>query len=63
MQSQVRIIKPVDRTEKPAMIAHDERQFWVEMRHSLLMQLASIERKLGIPHRRCTGCGGDVDKR
>lgn len=63
MQPAPRIIKQVDKTTQLAMIAHDERQFWVEMRHSLLMQLASIERKLGIPHRRCTSCGGDVDKR
>lgn len=36
-----------------------ERDFWMQMRHSLLMQLAAIEKFLGVP-RRCKNCGCDL---
>jgi hypothetical protein len=37
----------------------DDRDFWMTMRHALLMQLAIIEKKLGID-RRCKHCGGNL---
>jgi hypothetical protein len=57
MQSAIQIVKQVDRVEKPAIIATvADREFWIEQRHALLMQLASIERKLGIVYQRCGHC-------
>lgn len=56
MQSsaQITVVKPDKhaniRTEVPT------RDFWVEQRHALLMQLASIERLLGISNSRCRYC-------
>jgi len=36
-----------------------DRDFWMAMRHSLLQQLAAIEKKLGID-RRCRHCGNNL---
>ena len=45
-------------TPKRATLPFDgvDRDFWVTMRQTLLMQLAAIERKLSIS-RRCKHCG------
>jgi len=57
MQAQIQIVKQVDKGEKPAIIPPvADREFWIEQRHALLMQLASIERKLGIVYQRCGHC-------
>lgn len=57
MQLAAKIVKPVDTAQKPAIIAPiADREFWVEQRHALLMQLASIERRLGIQMQRCPEC-------
>jgi hypothetical protein len=57
MQPAVRIVKPLDTGDKPPIIAPvADREFWIEQRHALLMQLASIERKLGIVYQRCGHC-------
>lgn len=36
-----------------------DREFWMQMRHALLQQLATIEKWLGIT-RRCRHCGNDL---
>lgn len=36
-----------------------EREFWMQMRHALIQQLATIEKRLGIS-RRCRHCGNDL---
>lgn len=36
-----------------------DRDFWMQMRHALLQQLATIEKWLGID-RRCRHCGNDL---
>lgn len=36
-----------------------DREFWMQMRHALLQQLATIEKKLGMS-RRCRHCGNDL---
>lgn len=33
-----------------------DREFWVQQRHGLLVQLAAIERRLGIVNQRCRFC-------
>jgi hypothetical protein len=39
-----------------------DRDFWMSMRHALLQQLATIEKKLGLS-RRCRNCGHDLASR
>jgi hypothetical protein len=57
---QVKLLKSVDIEQKRAMVAPvADREFWMSIRHSLLMQLATIEKKLGIS-RRCKHCGNDL---
>lgn len=41
---------------EPRVTVLPERDFWLTMRQSLLIQLANIERKLGI-ERKCKHCG------
>lgn len=61
MQVAERIIKVVDRTEKPVTIAPDaNRDFWLAQRRALLAQVAAIEEILGI-HRQPCRC--QVDKK
>jgi hypothetical protein len=59
--AQVRLVKAVDRPPKTATLPlmADEHDFWMQMRHALLQQLATIEKKLGIS-RRCRHCGEDL---
>jgi hypothetical protein len=58
--AEVKIIKRLDEDRKcVTMRSVDDRDFWMTMRHALLMQLAIIERKLGI-YRRCKHCGGNL---
>ena len=57
MQSAIKIVKPVDTEQKAVtMPPIADRDFWIEQRHALLMQLTSIERKLGIVYQRCPHC-------
>lgn len=58
-QPEVKLLKSVDTLPKRVTIPATERDFWMQMRHSLLMQLATIEKKLGIS-RRCKHCGNDL---
>lgn len=57
-QPQVKLIKGVDleAEQRVKVPATDDRQFWIEQRHALLMQLVSIERRLGLVHARCRFC-------
>jgi hypothetical protein len=59
---QVKLLKSVDIPEKASSIPSDDRDFWMAIRHALLQQLATIEKKLGIS-RRCPHCGNDVRQR
>lgn len=57
MQAQVKILKPVDSPEKPAIIAPvADRDYWIEVRHAKLIELAAIEKRLGIIYQRCPTC-------
>lgn len=55
---EAKVIKSVDSVPKRASILSIDRDFLMEWRHSLLMQLATIEKKLGIS-RRCRHCGNN----
>ncbi len=58
----VRILKAIALTENNAsMPGESDREFWIEQRHALLMQLASIERKLGITTQRCRFCKSRIE--
>jgi hypothetical protein len=59
VSAQVKVIKSVDVQPNCDTIAPVDRDFWMSIRHALLMQLATIEKKLGIS-RRCPHCGNDV---
>lgn len=62
-QPQVKLIKFVDRgVERVTIPLVDDRDFWMTMRQSLLIQLSTIERKLGI-NRSCPHCGNEILKR
>lgn len=63
-QSAVRVIKSVDMVaqNRGTLPPTDEREFWLNMRHLLLQQLALIEKRLGIS-RRCRNCGDDISSR
>lgn len=56
MQSEQKIV--VLKTPKSDSLPREvpTRDFWIEQRHALLMQLASIERMLGIVNSRCRYC-------
>lgn len=62
----VRVLKVDKQVDRRATLAPEQeqlREFWVEQRHALLMQLASIERLLGIDQRSCRKCGALVTTR
>lgn len=54
IQQNLVVVKPDKRATLPREVPN--RDFWIEQRHALLMQLASIERLLGIVNRRCRTC-------
>ena len=60
MQAQ-RKISVVKSNSNRAIVPREmpEREFWMQMRHALLQQLATIEKWLGIS-RRCRHCGNDL---
>lgn len=60
---QVKLIKNVDTGIQPCvrLPLTDDREFWLTQRQGLLIQLSSIERKLGID-RRCPHCGNEILK-
>jgi len=58
----VRVLKKVAPSENSAIIpATSDREFWIEQRHALLMQLASIERRLGLFTQRCRVCKSRIE--
>lgn len=58
----VRLLKKVASSENSANIpATSDREFWIEQRHALLMQLASIERRLGLSIQRCRVCKSRIE--
>lgn len=58
----VRLLKKVASSENSANIpATNDREFWIEQRHALLMQLASIERRLGLSTQRCRVCKSRIE--
>lgn len=61
-QPQARVIKSLDSGLNRAIIPPtDDREFWLTQRQGLLIQLSSIERKLGI-NRSCPHCGNEILK-
>lgn len=56
-QQKVVVLKGQNRDTVPAEMP--DRDFWLSMRHALLQQLATIEKRLGIS-RRCRHCGNDL---
>jgi hypothetical protein len=58
-QPEAKLLKAVDTVPKRASILSIDRDFLMEWRHALLMQLATIEKKLGIS-RRCKHCGENL---
>lgn len=57
MQSQIKILKSIDSESKPAIIAPvADRDYWIEVRHAKLIELAAIEKRLGIVYTRCPTC-------
>lgn len=57
--AETKLLKQVDNSRKSATVPSVDRDFLMEWRHSLLMQLATIEKKLGIA-RRCKHCGENL---
>jgi len=58
----VRVLKRVAPSENSAIIpTTSDREFWIEQRHALLMQLASIERRLGLSTQRCRLCKSRIE--
>lgn len=54
---QAKLLKSVDSVPKRVTIPlTDDREFWIGLRHARLMELAVIEKKLGIIRRRCRYC-------
>lgn len=62
MQTQQKIV--VLRAQKSDKVPAEvpNRDFWIEQRHALLMQLASIERLLGLSHKRCRQCNSRIEE-
>jgi hypothetical protein len=55
--AEIKILKPVDTAPKSVtMHSVEDREFWITLRHARLMELAVIEKKLGIVRRRCRYC-------
>lgn len=64
MSQVVKLIKNVDTiiNSRATLPPTDDREFWLTQRQGLLIQLSSIERKLGI-NRSCPHCGNEILKR
>lgn len=55
--SQVKLIKSLAPLENRGnILPTEDREFWIGLRHARLMELAVIEKKLGIIRRRCRYC-------
>lgn len=60
MQAQTKITVVKRDTNRVSMPREmPDREFWMQMRHALLQQLATIEKWLGIS-RRCRHCGNNL---
>lgn len=57
-QRKITVVKP-DTIRGTMPREMSDRDFWMQMRHALLQQLATIEKWLGIS-RRCRHCGNDL---
>lgn len=57
-QTKITVVKP-DTNRVSMRNDEPDRDFWMQMRHALLQQLATIEKRLGIT-RRCRHCGNDL---
>lgn len=57
-EQKVVVLKQDSRVSMPPM---SDREFWIEQRHALLMQLASIERRLGLSTQRCRVCKSRIE--
>jgi len=64
MSAQPIVVLKVDKqVDSRATLTPELREFYVEQRHALLMQLASIERFLGFERRLCSHCHRPITTR
>lgn len=62
MEAEQQILKPVAVVKKnDTLPSVTDREFWIEQRQALLMQVASIERRLGIVTQRCRFCKSRIE--